>query len=131
MFVEVASLVPSVTKTIRKDSPGVSPAGVLMLISATARPPPPNTSQSTAGINAIRLVNVGVIIVGLLCWTVTGQASGDTRPNSAVVRPGVPGTSGNGPVGRGSSPYPRTAREHLRTIAGPTGSRNRSRGAVN
>src|SRR5215831_17763868 len=106
MFPEVAFLVPSVTKTIRKDSPGVSPAGVVMSRSAKARPPPPDTSQSTAGINAIRLINVGVIIVGLLYWTVTGQASGDTRPNSAVVRPGVPGTSGNGPVGRGSSLTP-------------------------
>ena len=48
MSVEVAVVVASVTKTTRKVSPAVSPAGVLITRPATARLPPPKPKISTA-----------------------------------------------------------------------------------
>src|SRR5271157_4581251 len=61
MLDEVPSRVPSVTKTIRKVSPGLSPAGVLMTRSAAAPPPAPNTSQSIAVASANRPVLVNIV----------------------------------------------------------------------
>src|SRR5271157_5674374 len=60
MFEEVAVVVPSVTKTKRKWSPGLRPAGVVRTGLASARPPPPNPNQSIAVAIASRLVWVTI-----------------------------------------------------------------------
>src|SRR5262245_27919044 len=54
MFEEIAPVVPSVTKTKRKESPGFSPAGVVSTTPASAPPPQPSPNQSKAATVAHR-----------------------------------------------------------------------------
>src|SRR5271157_182764 len=92
MSCEAAVVVASVTKTIRKVSPALSPVGALMMRPAAARPPPPNPIQSTAVANANRPVLVN--IMDLLCldsfgWQVQHRTLGyPYRPPPNVARPG-------------------------------------------
>src|SRR5271157_4904187 len=60
MIDECAVVDPSVTKTKRNVSPGLSPSGVVSVRSAWALPPTPNTSQSiaVASANCPVLVNI-------------------------------------------------------------------------
>src|SRR5271157_3403972 len=91
MFVEVAVVDASVTKTIRKVSPALSPVGVVIVMSATARPPAPNTSQSIAAASAHRPILVN--IMDLLYVGCFGQP---VTPNIGLLLPAPRMSGGRG-----------------------------------